>query len=99
MGTRSAPTRVVEHAAAFNAAGRSGEWDAFADRFAPDATMHISGVPAGPFTGRSEIARAYAEQPPTDTLAIDEVKSAGAVDRVRRPRRKRRSADESWAVR
>ncbi len=83
MSTDSPPTRVSEHTAAFNAAVRSGEWHAFADRFAPDATMHFTDVPAGPFVGRPAIARAYAEQPPTDTMTVDDVESDGAVDTVR----------------
>jgi steroid delta-isomerase len=77
------PARVTQHVAAFNAAVRSGEWGAFADRFAPDATMTFTGVPAGPFTGRAEIARAYARQPPADTMAVQSVSSAGPVDTVR----------------
>ena len=83
MGIESSPDRVQEHVAAFNAAVGSGDWETFADRFAPDATMEFIGVPAGPFLGRAEIARAYAEQPPTDTMTIGAVDSAGAVDTVR----------------
>jgi steroid Delta-isomerase len=76
------PARVTQHVAAFNAAVRSGEWDAFADRFTLDATMAFTGVPAGPFAGRAEIARAYARQPPADTMAVQAVSSAGPVDTV-----------------
>ena len=83
MVSESSPERVAEHVAAFNAAVGSGEWDAFADRFAPDASMEFIGVPAGPFLGRAEIARAYAEQPPTDTMTVGGVDSAGEVDTVR----------------
>jgi steroid delta-isomerase len=83
MDVPDAPARVREHVAAFNAAVRSGEWTAFADRFAPDATMAFAGVPAGPFSGRTEIARAYARQPPSDTMAVQSVSSAGPVDTVR----------------
>jgi steroid delta-isomerase len=75
--------RVARHVAAFNAAVQSGDWGDFAARFAQDATMHFTGVPAGPFTGRAQIARAYAEQPPTDTLAVTEFSSSGEVDTVR----------------
>jgi steroid Delta-isomerase len=83
MDIPDVPARVVQHVAAFNAAVRSGEWTAFADRFAADATMAFTGVPAGPFSGRTEIARAYAQQPPTDTMAVQSVSTAGPVDRVR----------------
>jgi steroid Delta-isomerase len=78
-----ADVRVARHAAAFNAAVRSGDWGAFADRFTPDATMHFTGVPAGPFTGRDQIARGYAQQPPTEALTVTEVRASGAVDTVR----------------
>ena len=82
MDVPDAPVRVTEHVAAFNAAVRSGGWAAFADRFAPDATMTFAGVPAGPFSGRSEIARAYARQPPGDTMAVQSVSSAGPAGTV-----------------
>ena len=82
MSLPHAPARVTQHVAAFNAAVRSGAWDAFADRFTPGATMAFAGVPAGPFTGRTEIARAYAAQPPADTMAVRAVSSAGPVDTV-----------------
>jgi steroid Delta-isomerase len=72
------PDRVAEHVAAFNAAARTGDWGSFAERFTPAAVMRFTGVPAGPFTGREAIARAYAEQPPTDTRAVREVASAGS---------------------
>ena len=83
MGSESSPERVAEHVAAFNAAVRSGDWGAFANRFAPDASMEFVGVPAGPFLGRAEIARAYAEQPPTDTITVGGVAAAGEIDTVR----------------
>jgi steroid Delta-isomerase len=78
--TSQIPARVTEHVAAFNAAVQSGEWGPFAERFTPDAVMQFTGVPAGPFTGRDAIARAYAEQPPTDTMAVRAVDSAGPQD-------------------
>jgi ketosteroid isomerase-like protein len=76
------PDRVTQHIAAFNAAVRSGGWDAFADRFTPGATMAFTAVPAGPFAGRAAIARAYAGQPPSDRMAVRAVSSAGPVDTV-----------------
>jgi steroid Delta-isomerase len=83
MDVRDAPARVTEHEAAFKAAVRSGEWAAFADRFAPDATMTFAGVQAGPFSGRAEIARAYVGQPPADIMSVQSVSSAGPIDTVR----------------
>jgi steroid Delta-isomerase len=82
MSLPETPARVTQHVTAFNAAVRSGEWTAFAERFTPDATMAFTGVPAGPFAGRSEIARAYARQPPADTMAVRAASSAGPVDTV-----------------
>jgi steroid Delta-isomerase len=77
------PARVTGHVAAFNAAVQSGDWGPFAERFTPGAVMRFSGVPVGPFTGRDAIARAYAEQPPTDTMTVLAVESAGLEDTVR----------------
>lgn len=77
------PERVGDHASGFNAAVRSGDFGPFLATFADDAVMRFIGVPAGPFVGRAEIARAYAEQPPTDTLTVDEVTTQGDVDVVR----------------
>jgi hypothetical protein len=45
--------------------------------------MAFAGGPAGPFCGRAEIARAYARQPPVDTMAVQSVSSAGPIDTVR----------------
>jgi steroid Delta-isomerase len=72
--------RIAQHAAAFNAAVQSGDWRTFTDRFTPDATMRFIGVPGGAFVGRTAIAQAYLDQPPTDTLTIRRVDSTGVVD-------------------
>jgi steroid Delta-isomerase len=77
------PERVREHASAFNAAVRSGDFDPFVATFTDDAVMRFVGVPAGPFVGRAAIAEAYATQPPTDTLTLDEVSTEADVDVVR----------------
>jgi steroid delta-isomerase len=76
------PERVRDHANGFNAAVRSGDFGPFLETFADDAVMRFIGVPAGPYVGRAEIARAYAEQPPTDTLTVEEVATEGDVDVV-----------------
>jgi steroid delta-isomerase len=60
--------RVEEHFRLFNEAVRSRDWTAFLAAFTRDAMMSFDGVPIGPFTGHDQIARAYAEQPPTDTM-------------------------------
>jgi steroid delta-isomerase len=74
--------RAAGHVAAFNDSVRSGEWAEFAERFAPDATMHFVGVPVGPFTGREEIAAGYASQPPSETLTVIRGVSSGDVDEL-----------------
>jgi steroid delta-isomerase len=74
--------RAAEHVAAFNDSVRSGDWRAFASRFAPDATMRFVGIPAGPFTGREAIATGYASQPPSDTLTVTRAVSSGNVDEL-----------------
>lgn len=82
MSSGGTPPRVTGHVAAFNAAVRSADWDAFAGRFTAGARMDFPGLPVGPFTGRAQIAATYAEQPPTDTMAVSDVSSAGPVDTV-----------------
>ena len=74
--------RAARHTAAFNDSVRSGDWAAFADRFAPDATMRFIGIPVGPFTGREAIAAGYSTQPPSDTLTVTSGVSSGDVDEL-----------------
>jgi steroid Delta-isomerase len=80
MTSQKVQARIAQYAAAFNAAVQSGNWLTFTDRFTPDATMRLIGAPAGPFVGRAAIAKAYVDEPPTDTLTIRRVDSTGAVD-------------------
>jgi hypothetical protein len=61
---------VREHERLFNDSVRSGDFDAFVATFAEDATMRFDDVPVGPFKGRDAIAKAYAAQPPSDTMSI-----------------------------
>ena len=74
--------RAARHVAAFNDCVRSGDWAAFAGRFAPDATMRFAGVPVGPFNGREAIAAGYAAQPPSDTLTVTRAVASGDIDRL-----------------
>jgi steroid Delta-isomerase len=60
--------RVEEHFRLFNEAVRTRDWTAFLATFTPDAVMSFEGIPAGPYEGLDQIARAYAEQPPSDTM-------------------------------
>ncbi|MGW1345006.1 nuclear transport factor 2 family protein [Kribbella sp. NPDC002412] len=63
-------SRTTDHVDAFNHAVTTGDWDTFAARFAADATMTFVNVPAGPFHGRTAIAAAYRENPPTETMTL-----------------------------
>ena len=64
---------LEDHAARFNAAVRSGEWEPFVETFSDDGVLEFVDVPVGPFRGRDEIAAAYAAQPPDDELDVLEV--------------------------
>jgi len=75
--------RVTEHFRLFNQAVRSHDWTAFLATFTPDAVMSFNGVPAGPYAGLEQIARAYAERPPSDTMTSVSVARDGEVDIVR----------------
>ena len=59
-----------EHIERFNDAVRSGDYAPFLATFARDAVMRFTNVPVGPYHGLDAIRRAYAEQPPTDTMSV-----------------------------
>ena len=82
MGEEPISQRAAAHVAAFNDSVRSGDWTAFASRFAPDAAMRFSGIPAGPFIGREAIATGYAAQPPSDTLTVTRACSSADIDEL-----------------
>ncbi|WUF27749.1 nuclear transport factor 2 family protein [Kribbella sp. NBC_00482] len=63
-------SRTAEHVDAFNLAVTTGDWEAFAGRFAEDACMSFVQVPVGPFEGRTAIAAAYRENPPAETMTL-----------------------------
>ena len=75
--------RVEEHFRLFNEAVRTGDWAAFLATFTPDAVMRFEGVPAGPYEGLDQIARAYADQPPSDTMGCVSHARDGDHDVVR----------------
>jgi hypothetical protein len=70
---------------AFNQAVTTGDWDTFARRFATDASMSFAGVPVGPFHGRTAIAAAYRQDPPSETMSVLDVQeeSGATVARFR----------------
>jgi steroid Delta-isomerase len=75
--------RVEEHFRLSNEAVRSDDWAAFLATFTPDAVMKFDGVPVGPYVGLDQIARAYAERPPSDTMSCVSDERAGDHDVVR----------------
>ena len=75
--------RIEEHFRLFNEAVRRRDYAAFVATFTPDAVMSFEGVPVGPYTGREQIARAYAVQPPSDTMICNAVARDGDHDVVR----------------
>jgi len=75
--------RVEEHFRLFNEAVRSHDWSAFLATFTPDAVMRFDGVPAGPYVGLDQIARGYAERPPSDTMSCVSDAREGDRDAVR----------------
>lgn len=62
-----------EHCARFNECFRTGDWAPFVATFADDARMAFTNVPAGPFVGRDAIGKAYAANPPSDTMSVRSV--------------------------
>jgi steroid delta-isomerase len=63
-------SRIADHVEAFNQTVTTGDWDTFAARFAANAVMSFVHVPVGPFEGRTAIAAAYRENPPTETMTL-----------------------------
>ena len=61
---------MERHVRAFNAAVGDGDWEPMLSRFTESSELHFENVPAGPFVGLDAIRRAYAEQPPTDTIQL-----------------------------
>jgi len=61
------------HVSSFNRAVLSGDYTEMLSRFTDDAELAFEGVPVGPFRGRDSIERAYAEQPPDDTIILLEI--------------------------
>lgn len=69
---------LERHVELFNEAVRTGDYRSFLETFAERAVMRFDDVPAGPFRGLTEIAEAYATQPPTDTMALIAMEEIGA---------------------
>jgi steroid Delta-isomerase len=61
----------------FNDAVRTGDYEPYLSTFADSAVMRFDDLPLGPFQGKSEIAEAYATQPPSDTMALIDMQEVG----------------------
>jgi ketosteroid isomerase-like protein len=72
---------VREHERLFNEAVRAEDFTQFMTTFTEDAVMAFDDMPHGqkfgPFRGREAITRAYATQPPTDTMSIWSIEEVG----------------------
>jgi hypothetical protein len=68
---------LTRHVERFNAGVRSGDFGPMLEQFADDAELRFEGVPAGPFSGLDEIARAYREQPPDDEVDVLDLRRDG----------------------
>ncbi len=66
---------VERHCQLFNDCVRTGDWAPFTATFTDDARMAFTNLPIGPFHGREQIAVAYAEQPPTETMTLEAVET------------------------
>jgi steroid Delta-isomerase len=75
--------RVGQHFRLFNQAVRSRDWTAFLATFTSDAVTSFEGIPVGPYVRLDQIARAYAERPPSDTMSCVSDARDGDRDVVR----------------
>ena len=65
--------RAYAHAERFNAAAASGDWVAFAQRFAADAQLRFPNTRIPPSCGRDAVLAAYEAHPPDAILAALDV--------------------------
>ncbi len=61
---------VDAHVQRFNKAVREGDWHAYGQGFAPDATVAFDGVPVPPMVGQDAIVAGYRSAPPDDTINV-----------------------------
>ena len=58
---------VTRHETLFNEGVRTGDFGPWLDTFHADAVATFTGLPIGPLHGRTAIAQAYAEHPPSSS--------------------------------
>lgn len=68
-----------DYVARFNEGVESGDFAAMLELLATDTELRFSGVPIGPFVGRTAIARAYAAGPPEDQIKLVSVQTSVSV--------------------
>ena len=78
--TASAAQRVTAFVDLFNAAVRSGSWDAYVGALADNARVEFPGHAT--YTGPDEVAAAYLDNPPEDTITVLDLAAEGTVDIV-----------------
>jgi steroid Delta-isomerase len=61
---------VARHVALFNQGVRSGDFTAWFNTFAPDATLTFEGLPIPPAHGREAIIAVYSGHPPSSEMRL-----------------------------
>lgn len=70
LGLDPAVDLLYELAARLSFGVRSGDWEPFAECFAPDGELACEGVPGGRLAGREAILAACRERPPDDEVRL-----------------------------
>lgn len=71
------------YVAAHNQGVRHGGFSGVASLFTLDARLIFEGLPIPPFEGRTQIAQAFADQPPNDELLLIETWTTNGVQHGR----------------
>ena len=81
-GARAVGERADAHVTAFNTAVTCSDWAPFLARFDENARLDFLCVPVGPFVGADQIAAAYRDNPPDDTIIARRVRSTAETDQI-----------------
>ena len=68
---------LENYLAVHNAAVVSGDYSGVVELFTVDGELRFVGVELGPYKGHSEIAQAFKDYPPSDTLILSSVAADG----------------------